>query len=153
MLQVFDPVLCRHYASLKKSGVNLSTYLDCNMELVCLLLDQADVQAVMGATGGWQKVKNQLARLVKSCQLGMAMFSFSEGVLAASEYSELVDKELMKLAVDTSHTKAPSLSVMIKRPLVVEPAGKTPSAPNAPAAKPASEIVTASQRGDAARVR
>ncbi len=59
----------------------------------------------------------------------------------------------MKLAVDTSHPKAPSLSVMIKRPLVVEPAGKTPSAPNAPAARPASEIVTASQRGDAARVR
>jgi len=59
----------------------------------------------------------------------------------------------MKLSVDTTHPKAPSLSVMIKRPLVVEPAGKTPSAPNAPAARPASEIVTASQRGDAARVR
>ena len=59
----------------------------------------------------------------------------------------------MKLSVDTSHPKAPSLSVMIKRPLVVEPAGKLPSAPNAPAAKPASELVTASQRGDVARVR
>jgi ankyrin repeat protein len=59
----------------------------------------------------------------------------------------------MKLSVDTTHPKAPSLSVMIKRPLVVEPAGRTPSAPNAPAARPASEIVTASQRGDAARVR
>ena len=59
----------------------------------------------------------------------------------------------MKLSVDTTHPKAPSLSVMIKRPLVVEPAGKTPSAPSMPAAKPASEIVTASQRGDVARVR
>jgi ankyrin repeat protein len=59
----------------------------------------------------------------------------------------------MKLSVDTTHPKAPSLSVMIKRPLVVEPAGKGPTAPSAPAARPASEMVTASQRGDAARVR
>ena len=59
----------------------------------------------------------------------------------------------MKVSVDTTHPKAPSLSVMIKRPLVVEPTGKLPSSANAPAAKPASEIVTASQRGDVARVR
>jgi hypothetical protein len=100
MLPLFDPVLCRHYASLKKSGVNLSTYLECNMELVCLLLDEADVKAVVGATGGWQKVKNQLARLTQSCQLGSAMFSFSQAVLAASEFSELVDAEIAKLAVN-----------------------------------------------------
>ncbi|MBU3728460.1 MAG: DUF1573 domain-containing protein, partial [Phycisphaerales bacterium] len=59
----------------------------------------------------------------------------------------------MKVSVDTSHPKAPSLSVMIKRPLVVEPAGKVPSAPAAPAAKPVSEMITASQRGDAARIK
>ena len=99
MLQAFDPVLCRHYSSLKKSGVKPSTYLECNMELVCLLLDQADVLAVVGATGGWGKVKSQLARLTQSCQIGMAMFSFSEGVLAASGYSDLVDTELAKLSV------------------------------------------------------
>ena len=59
----------------------------------------------------------------------------------------------MKLSVDTTHPKAPSLSVMVKRPLVVEPTGKIPPSPNAAAAKPASELVTASQRGDLARVR
>jgi ankyrin repeat protein len=59
----------------------------------------------------------------------------------------------MKLSVDTSHPKAPSLSVMIKRPLVLEGAPSAPTAPSAPAAKPASELVTASQRGDVARVR
>lgn len=59
----------------------------------------------------------------------------------------------MKLSVDTSHPKAPSLSVMIKRPLVLEGAPNTPNAPIAAPAKPASELVTASQRGDAARVR
>lgn len=59
----------------------------------------------------------------------------------------------MKLSVDTTHPKAPSLSVMIKRPLVLEPSGKLPPSATTPAPKPASELVTASQRGDAARVR
>lgn len=59
----------------------------------------------------------------------------------------------MKLSVDTTHPKAPSLSVMVKRPLVLEPAAQSPSAPNAVPSKPSSELVTASQRGDVARVR
>ena len=99
MLVLFDPAMCRHYASLKHSGVNLTTYLDCNLGLVSLLLDQADVQAVIDAGGVWGKVKNQLARLTQSCQLGAAMFHFSEKLLASSEFSELVDKELKKLSV------------------------------------------------------
>ncbi len=59
----------------------------------------------------------------------------------------------MKMSVDTTHPKAPTLSLMIKRPLVLEPSTSGPQLQSVTAAKPASEIVTASQRGDAARVR
>lgn len=59
----------------------------------------------------------------------------------------------MKLAVNTDHPKAQSLSVMIKRPLVVEPAN--PKQAQSPAVPPrtASEMVTAAQRGDVARIK
>ena len=59
----------------------------------------------------------------------------------------------MKLSVDTTHPKAPSLSVMIKRPILVEPVDSVAGGRQVPAAKPVSEIITASQRGDVARLK
>ena len=56
MRPLFDPSLARQYLRLKKAGVQVLTWLQTHMDLAIMLLDKSDLEAVMGAKGGWGTV-------------------------------------------------------------------------------------------------
>jgi hypothetical protein len=77
MRMLFDASLARQFLRLKKAGVQVLTWLQNHMELASMLMDVADLNAVMGAKGSWSDVGPQVARLTSSGQLGVALFGFA----------------------------------------------------------------------------
>ena len=97
ILPLVDPILVRHFMTFKRSGVSVDTYLQCHMDVVCLLLDRSDLEAVLANKAGWPAVEPQLRRLSQSTQLGRALFTKSMAQLEASSYSNKVAGALEKL--------------------------------------------------------
>jgi hypothetical protein len=97
ILPLVDPIMVRHFSTFKRSGVQVSTYLQCHLDVVCLLLDRSDLEAVLGNKAGWNAVQPQLCRLSQSTQLGRALFTSSMLQLEASAYSSTVASAIEKL--------------------------------------------------------
>ena len=97
MHTLFDPIMVRHWANLKKSGVTLTTYIDCNHDLMGFLLDEGDWEAVRQCGGDYTSVKGNLSRLIQSSAYGRALFGFTEAALEAQDFSLKVDAGLVKL--------------------------------------------------------
>ena len=97
ILPLVDPILVRHFMMFKRSGVQVSTYLQCHMDVVCLLLDRSDLEAVLANRDGWKAVEPQLCRLAQCTQLGRALFTSSLAQLEASTYSAAVAAALEEL--------------------------------------------------------
>ena len=71
--------------------------MQCHMDVVCLLLDRGDLEAVLANKAGWPAVEPQLRRLSQSTQLGRALFTKSTAQLEASSCSNQVAGALEKL--------------------------------------------------------
>jgi hypothetical protein len=97
ILPLVDPILVRHFLMLKRSGVQVSTYLQCHMDVVCLLLDRSDLEAVLANRDGWAAVEPQLCRLAQCTQLGRALFTSSLSALEATNFSRRVAAALTEL--------------------------------------------------------
>ena len=87
ILPMVDPIMVRHFMTFKRSGVSVDTYLQCHLDVVCLLLDRSDLEAVLANEKGWKAVEPQLCRLSQSTQLGRALFTKSMVELEASSFS------------------------------------------------------------------
>lgn len=96
-LPIFDPIMVRHWAELKKSGVTLTTYMDCNKDLMALLLDEGDWEPVRQCGGDYNSVKGPLSRLVGTSGYGRALFGFTEAAMGAQDFSATVDSALSNL--------------------------------------------------------
>ena len=101
-----DASLCRHYMGLRKSGVKPQTWLESNLALARLLMEDADIQAVMQAKGDWKLVATQVARLVASSNLGYALFGYAELLVCSAIFEEKVGKEIEKLVASDITTAA-----------------------------------------------
>ena len=94
---IFDPIMVRHWTDLKKSGVTITTYMDCNKDLMSMLLNEADYEAVRQCGGDYISVKGHLGRLIQSSAYGKALFGFTEAAIEAQDFSSKVDKALEEL--------------------------------------------------------
>ena len=72
---LFDKALIQHWASLKKSSIKLSTFLELHLDACSLIMDRTDLLAVVASKDDMSAVRKQLARLFDSSACGAAMFS------------------------------------------------------------------------------
>lgn len=86
----FDISLSHQWGRMKKAGVGVLTWLGTHRELVTLLLDEADVDAVMSAKGSWTSVGPQVARLTSAGHLGKALFGFAGQLVNSSAFGDEV---------------------------------------------------------------
>jgi len=101
---IFDPIMVRHWNDLKKSGVTLTTYMDCNQDLMSMLLEEADYEAVRQCKGDYISVKGNLSRLIQSSCYGKALFGFTEAAIEAQDFSAKVDQALQELRPELHST-------------------------------------------------
>jgi hypothetical protein len=94
---LLDPVMVRHWTDLKKSGVTLTTYMDCNKDLMDMLLGSDDWEAVRQCGGDYISVKSQLSRLIQGSAYGKALFGFTEAAIEAQDFSAKVDQAIASL--------------------------------------------------------
>ena len=91
-LPIFDRALTTTYSDLKKSGVQLSTFLVLYRETILLVCDEGDISSVCQHSNDLQKCESAVCRLVNASRLGGAMLSCQMSQLSAQNYSSEVDK-------------------------------------------------------------
>ena len=101
---LFDPIMVRHWSDLKRSGVGLTTYMDCNKDLLDTLFCETDIQAFRLCAGDYISIKGNLGRLIQSSAYGKALFGFSEAAIEAQDFSTKVDSALEELRPEIRST-------------------------------------------------
>ena len=101
---LFDPIMVRHWTDLKRSGVGLTTYIDCNKDLLEMLFCETDIHAFRVCAGDYISIKGNLSRLIQSSAYGKALFGFSEAAIEAQDFSTKVDSALEELRPEISST-------------------------------------------------
>eukprot|EP00971_Amphidinium_carterae_P303628 6033165-Amphidinium_carterae.3 len=69
-----DNSLCREYASMRKKGLAITTFLTANKDAVCFLVPESDVDAILGATDSWASVGPQMKAIAAATRLGELLF-------------------------------------------------------------------------------
>jgi hypothetical protein len=94
---LFDPIMVRHWTDLRRSGVSLTTYMDCNKDMMAMLLVETDFEAFRQCRGDYISVKGPLGRLIASSAYGKSLFGFTEAAIEAQDFSSKVDEALKEL--------------------------------------------------------
>ena len=94
---LFDPIMVRHWTDLRRSGVSITTYMDCNKDMMAMLLVETDFEAFRQCRGDYISVKGPLGRLIASSAYGKSLFGFTEAAIEAQDFSSKVDEALKEL--------------------------------------------------------
>lgn len=92
-----DSALTKHYLRLKKAGVKIEAWMEQHKNLACLLMDRADVEAVMSAAGDYEAVALQVGRLAQGTRLGHALFDFLALLVNHRAYGRAVEELINEL--------------------------------------------------------
>ena len=95
---LFDPIMVRHWTDLRRSGVSITTYMDCNKDMMAMLLVESDFEAFRQCLGDYISVKGALGRLIASSAYGKSLFGFTEAAIEAQDFSSKVDEALQELS-------------------------------------------------------
>ena len=96
--QVFRPTmdqcLSRNYLRLEKNGIRPVTWLKTCRGILAILVDTADLDAVLKAEGEWSIVSDEITRLMESSVAARTIFSFCGQLLSASNYKNKIEQYL-----------------------------------------------------------
>jgi hypothetical protein len=102
----FDDALCCAWASMKKEGIPLETFWSCSRAMSAVVTSTADIDNIMGATGAWSEVREEILRVVAGSNLGGKMFGFVAECLAAESISTKITEALADLKAGDITTAA-----------------------------------------------
>ena len=89
-----DQCLSRNYLRLKKNGIRPVTWLKTCRGILAILVDTADLDAVLKAEGEWSIVSDEITRLMESSVAARTIFSFCGQLLSASNYKNKIEQYL-----------------------------------------------------------
>ena len=92
-----DNVLCETYLNLRKTGVELKTFLKVNMNILELIIDSNDLQKLVDEENDYGNVKNALNSVVGGSKIGSTMWSFAVGTVLSNDVHEIVEKKLVEM--------------------------------------------------------
>ena len=102
----FDRSLREVYCELKKSNVQLSTFLRLYHRVIVLVCDALDIELVRTHASDLAQCKPAVCRLVQGSLLGSAMFGDKMLQISANEFSADVDAKIFELSALLAITKS-----------------------------------------------
>lgn len=94
---IFDKSLSTVYMDLKKSNVQLSTFLNLYSPIVSLVCDSSDIEQVVQHSSDLTACSAAVCRLVNGSGLGSHMLADKMAIISAKQYSDDIDKVLQEL--------------------------------------------------------
>jgi len=101
----FDDALVRQWASMKRAGVSLRTWIEVHREVLAIYMESDDLEAIVKADGDVLAVSSQVQRLATSTSIGHALFGGCLEEVEAAELSKGMAACVATLA-KTKHTSA-----------------------------------------------
>ena len=92
MTSHWDLGLLAHLATMTKAGMTISKFIEVNVEILKLVLDEVDMKKVIAAGAAYRQCPDELRRLVASSQIGSRLFSSLLCMMANDEFLAEVDK-------------------------------------------------------------
>ena len=92
MKPLFGHIMVRHWTDLRRSGVSVATYMDCNRDMMAMLLVGSDFEAFRQRRGDYISVKGALGRLIASSACGKSLFGFTGAAIEAQDFSSKAAK-------------------------------------------------------------
>ena len=98
VISIFDNTCVQLFAELKKEGLSLDSFLREYQDVLALVANGADLQAVRASGADLSKVKDPLCRLVNESNIGAAMLGDKLAELHAHMSSTQLDKLMLEMA-------------------------------------------------------
>ena len=98
MMQWVDQVLCQVHAKAKQNRQKPSRFIQCNRDLVLVLLPQKELDELLDHTGAWHLAEQQLIKVVTSSSLGKEIFGFAIRQVLGSIVTRETDAALQALS-------------------------------------------------------
>ena len=93
---LLDSALARDWQDMRRRRVRCDTFVTCNKDVMQILMERSDIEAILACGGDYQSCRESVARVCVT-QIGSALYSWTFGSMTAGDFTKEIAVHLEQL--------------------------------------------------------